>query len=188
MSRGEGQRFFRLSVLVKTSEKGTCASASHPAHSRSAACTADAGTTRHNFQGTDTPQRTLAKGDNTCRGSRSTRHTCTGTLESTRSSTLASVSRLRKYSLVNALHSSLDSLDRCAYLAQNEHGVGLAASLCVWHASAVHNHRRWCCASLGAEAPPIARQVHQVPGVVDDKMVDAHCFSCATEQACRVKA
>ena len=37
-SRGEGHLFLRLSDLVNTSEKGTCESASHCAHSRSALC------------------------------------------------------------------------------------------------------------------------------------------------------
>ena len=40
----------------------------------------------------------------------------TGIEESTRSSTFARVSRFRKYSFVNALHSSLEAFDLCAYL------------------------------------------------------------------------
>lgn len=36
--------------------------------------------------------------------------------ESTRRKTFASVSLFRKYSFVNALHSSLDAFDLCAYL------------------------------------------------------------------------
>ena len=102
-------------------------------------------------------------------------------LASIRRKTFARVALLSKYSFVNSFHSRRVSLERFAYLhasqvsvlAKKAYGSPLIQLLPPVYVLKQKERNGW-----DQQHSPISREVNQKPGVVDDEMVDALCFTC----------